>query len=193
MSVSVPAFIEGSGEPDGQCLRRIQMALSAPLLHWHRASARRDLPLSGRPLPLPPWKFSLHNYLISSLLKQHFESEHLPRVEAGKPAFVSKCPFCSLHNFHSERMPYTPKWAKKKRSSCKRYGTAHSPFSDCFLIPRRNHNCTLPCYCDWKAGALSFFCFKSALQADIWLTFLWSRELMGLYRHPYYCPCLCSK
>lgn len=29
-----------------------------------------------------------------------------------KAVFVCKCPFCSLHNYHSERMPYTPKWAK---------------------------------------------------------------------------------
>lgn len=40
---------------------------------------------------------------------------------------------------------------------------------------------------------LHFFFFKSSLQADIWLTFLWSSEPMGVYRHPYYCPCLCSK
>lgn len=116
MSASAPAFMEGSAGPDGQCLRRIQMALSAPPLRWHRANARRDPPsVWPSSASSPPWKFSLHNYLISSLLKQHLESEHLPRVEAGKPAFVSKCPFCSLHNFHSERMPYTPKWATKKK------------------------------------------------------------------------------
>lgn len=65
----------------------------------------------------------------------------------SKPAFVSKCPFCSLHNYHSERMPYSPKRAKKVAAV---WATAQHtrPSPDCLVIPRRNHNCTLPYNCD---------------------------------------------
>lgn len=61
----------------------------------------------------------LHNYLISSLLKQLLESEHLRHIGAGpftpKPSLSLNAPFCCLHNYHSERMPSTPRRAKKQQ------------------------------------------------------------------------------
>lgn len=95
----------------------------------------------------------LHNYLISSLLKQHLESEHLRHIGAGpftpNPSLSLNAPFCPLHNYHSERMPSTPKRAKKIAAVWATALHAH-PSLDCRVIPRRNHNCTMPCNCAVK-------------------------------------------
>lgn len=109
--VLAAAFIEGNSEPDGECLCRMQMVLSGPALHRHKANPSPPPSLCSSS-SLSPLQVLLHNYLISSLLKRHLESEHSLRMGAGpftlKPAFVSKCSFCSLHNYDSENAMPSP-------------------------------------------------------------------------------------
>lgn len=106
-------------------LLRIQMALSVPLpllkpsqpslLPLH-SSLPPSLPPSVRssirPFP-PPLKVLLriinsYHFSWSSTLSRDTCSLSLRPANSG---FVSQCPFCSPHNFHSERMPHAPKRA----------------------------------------------------------------------------------
>lgn len=116
MSISAPAFIEGNSEPDGQCLHRMQMVLSSPALHRQKANPSLSPSLcSSSSFPPPassPAKLP-HIISLETALGVRTLTAHGSWPIHSEPAFVSKCPFCSLHNYHSERMPYSPKRAKK--------------------------------------------------------------------------------
>lgn len=125
-------------------------------------------------------------------------------LKPANAAFVSKCPFCSPHNFHSERMPSAPKRAEEKKSwkpwqlCTAQHSTAYSPFSDCFLIPRRNHNCTPPTLLwqrDWSFSLFIFSLFPKSFTTGRHpaYVFMVHGSERGGYRHSRYCPCLCSK
>lgn len=157
MSVVAPAFIEGNNQPDRQYLCRMQMVLSGPALYRQKANPSLSPSLYSSPLFLPPEKTLLHNYLISSLLKQLLDSEHSLCIGAGpftpNPPLSLNAPFVSFIITIQKECHTLPN--EQERSSCMGYSTAqhrtaHSLFPDCkfLVISRRNHNHILPHNCD---------------------------------------------
>lgn len=149
MSISAPAFIEGNSEPDGQCLHRMQMVLSSPALHRQKANPSLSPSLcSSSSFPPPassPAKLP-HIISLETALGVRTLTAHGSWPIHSEPAFVSKCPFCSLHNYHSENAILSQ--TSKKVAAVWATAQHTHPSPDCLVIPRRNCNCTLPYNCD---------------------------------------------
>lgn len=129
-------------------LLRIQMALSVPF-----PPLKPSQPPGPSRLP-PSIRLSIHPSLPSKVLLRIINSYHISwsstpsrdtcsrSLKPANAAFVSKCPFCSPHDFHWERMPSAPKRAKGKKKknpknlgSCARPGTAqYSPLTLLWLL-----------------------------------------------------------
>ena len=75
-----PTFIKGNCEPDGQCVHRMQMVLSGPLLRYEFSPSLSPPFCSSQSFAL---HVLLHNCPISPLLKQYLESERVPCMGAG--------------------------------------------------------------------------------------------------------------
>lgn len=113
LSAWAPAFIESNSEPDGQCMCRMQMVLSGPALYARPSVSPSPCSSSF----LAPCKFSciIASYRLprNSTWSQNTRGVWEQGPFTPNPPLSVKAPFCSFHNYHSERMPNTPKWARK--------------------------------------------------------------------------------